>query len=174
MASLRKVVSEYRDELRDGIAWVAFWKEGRSWKAECFYVEVDDSISAEDMKRLKGIQSIDPNAVVLNGYYCGHIGEEMNVTELTASVRCHYENGFNGIASFIESYDDSLSPEMIEKAKAAAHSIGLPFSERMVDGDLDPYVFDGSMSVEDIDLWHRLMEEAKEKENPAAATAEPP
>lgn len=27
MASLRKVVGEYRDELRDGIAWVAFWKE---------------------------------------------------------------------------------------------------------------------------------------------------
>ena len=30
MASLRDVVSEYQDDLRNGIAWLAFWREGRS------------------------------------------------------------------------------------------------------------------------------------------------
>lgn len=174
MASLRYIVNQFKEELRDGIAWVAFWKEGRSWNGEYFYEEADDTLSAEDRKRLKEIQRTDSKAVVLNGYYCGHIGEEMGISELTAAVRYHYENGFNGIASFIESYEDALSPETVEKAKAAAHSIGLPFSAKLVDGDLDSYVFDGSMSVEDMGLWHHLMAGAKENENLAAATAKPP
>ena len=29
MASLRDMVSEYQDDLRNGIAWLAFWREGR-------------------------------------------------------------------------------------------------------------------------------------------------
>ena len=41
MASLRDSVKDYQEELRDGIAWVAFWKEGRSWNAELFHLEVD-------------------------------------------------------------------------------------------------------------------------------------
>lgn len=40
MASLRDSVKDYQEELRDGIAWVAFWKEGRSWNAELFHLEV--------------------------------------------------------------------------------------------------------------------------------------
>ena len=40
MASLRDTVKEYQEELRDGIAWVAFWKEGRSWNAEYFHLDV--------------------------------------------------------------------------------------------------------------------------------------
>ena len=35
MASLRDVVSEYQDDLRNGIAWLAFWREGRSWQCIC-------------------------------------------------------------------------------------------------------------------------------------------
>lgn len=27
---------DYQDEPRDGIAWVAFWKQGRSWNAGIF------------------------------------------------------------------------------------------------------------------------------------------
>ncbi|MDN9545639.1 hypothetical protein KLL45_19900, partial [Clostridioides difficile] len=37
MASLRDTVKDYQEELRDGIAWVAFWKTGRSWNAEYFH-----------------------------------------------------------------------------------------------------------------------------------------
>ena len=33
------------------------------------------------------IKSIDPAAVILNGYYCGHLGEDMSLDELTAGVR---------------------------------------------------------------------------------------
>ena len=42
MASLRDTVKDYQEELRDGIAWVAFWKTGRSWNAEYFHLEMGD------------------------------------------------------------------------------------------------------------------------------------
>ena len=40
MASLRNIVREYRDEIADGICWIAVWKEGRSWNIECFWQEL--------------------------------------------------------------------------------------------------------------------------------------
>lgn len=48
MASLRDTVKDYQDELRDGIAWVAFWKQGRSWNAEYFHLDMDDTLYPED------------------------------------------------------------------------------------------------------------------------------
>ena len=47
MASLRDTVKDYQEELRDGIAWVAFWKTGRSWNAEYFHLEMSDYIYPE-------------------------------------------------------------------------------------------------------------------------------
>ena len=44
MASLRDTVKDYQEELRDGIAWVAFWKTGRSWNAEYFHLEMGDMV----------------------------------------------------------------------------------------------------------------------------------
>ena len=32
---------------------------------------------------------------MLNGYYCGHFGEDMNALEIAAGIRWHYENGYN-------------------------------------------------------------------------------
>ena len=51
MASLRDSVKDYQEELRDGIAWVAFWKEGRSWNAELFHLEVDGTLEPFDRSR---------------------------------------------------------------------------------------------------------------------------
>ena len=162
MASLREAVTVYQDELRAGIAWIAFWREGRSWSSDYLYLEMDDTLTPEDRSRLQEIQHTDPAAVVLNGYYCGYLGEDMNLAELTAGVRRHYENGYNNIADFIETHDDALSPEQIEEARKAAHAAGLPFSEKPYrDGDFDPYVFDGSMSAEDYELMHRMMNEER-------------
>ena len=163
MASLRDTVKDYQDELRDGIAWVAFWKQGRSWNAEYFHLDMDDTLYPEDRSRLEEIKSIDPAAVILNGYYCGHLGEDMSLDELTAGVRYHYENSMNDIDGFIGAHDDRLPPEVIEEARAAAHEAGLPFSEKPYrDGeDFNPYVFDGSMSIEDFELMHRMMEQER-------------
>ena len=166
MASLRDTVKDYQDELRDGIAWVAFWKQGRSWNAEYFHLDMDDTLYPEDRSRLEEIKSTDPAAVILNGYYCGHLGGDMSLDELTAGVRHHYENSMNDIDAFIGAHDDRLPPEVIEEARAAAHEAGLPFSEKPYrDGaDFNPYVFDGSMSIEDFELMHRMIEKERSEQ----------
>ena len=166
MASLRDTVKDYQDELRDGIAWVAFWKQGRSWNAEYFHLDMDDTLYPEDRSRLEEIKSTDPAAVILNGYYCGHLGGDMSLDELTAGVRYHYENSMNDIDAFIGVHDDRLPPEVIEEARAAAHEAGLPFSEKPYrDGaDFNPYVFDGSMSIEDFELMHRMIEKERSEQ----------
>ena len=163
MASLKNTVRSCQEELKDGIAWVAFWREGRSWNSEYFHLDGNDTLYREDISRLEEIRSLDPAAVVLNGYYSGQLGGDMPLDELIAGVRRHYENGQNNIAGFIEAHDDRLPPELIEKARAAAHAAGLPFSEKPYRGDedFDPYVYDGSMSIEDYDLMLRLIEKER-------------
>ena len=163
MASLRDTVKDYQEELRDGIAWVAFWKTGRSWNAEDFHLKLGDYLYPEDRSRMEEIKQADPAAVVVNGYYSGYLGEDRNLDELTAGVRRHYENGYSNIGEFIEAHDDRLPPELIEEARAAAHAAGLPFSEKAYrDGEEpDPYLFDGSMSMEDYERMHRMIEKER-------------
>ena len=158
MASLRDTVKDYQEELRDGIAWVAFWKTGRSWNAEYFHLEMGDILYPEDRSRMEEIKQADPAAVVVNGYYSGYLGEDRNLDELTAGVRHHYENGYSNIGEFIEAHDDRLPPELIEKARAAAHAAGLPFSEKAYrDGEEpDPYIFDGSFPYKRL-FWLSLL-----------------
>ncbi|MBC5715013.1 antirestriction protein ArdA [Roseburia sp. BX1005] len=156
MASLRDTVKQYQEELRDGIAWIAFWREGRSWNGEDFYLDTGDSLTAEQKSRLEEIRQKDPAAVILNSYYCGYLAGDMTVDELTAGVRRHYENGYNDVADFIAAHDDTLSPEVLEKARALAHAAGLPFYERPYNGEeIDPYIYDGYMSIEDYELMHQ-------------------
>ena len=169
MASLRDMVSEYQDDLRNGIAWLAFWREGRSWQAEAFHLDLDDTLYPEDRARLAEIQAADPRAVVVNGYYSGYLGEEMNVAELAAGVRHHYDNGLNNIAPFMEAHSDELPPDVLEEAREKAHAAGLPFYERPYRGDdIDPYTYDGHMSIEDYELMQKLMEQDQERREPVS------
>ena len=169
MASLRDIVSEYQDDLRNGIAWLAFWREGRSWQAEAFHLDLDDTLYPEDRARLAEIQAADPQAVVVNGYYSGYLGEEMSVAELVAGVRHHYDNGLNNISPFIEAHSDELPPDVLEAAREKAHAAGLPFYERPYRGDdIDPYTYDGHMSIEDYELMQKLMEQDQERREPVS------
>ena len=162
MASLRDTVKQYQEELQDGIAWVAFWREGRSWNGEDFYLDAGDSLTAEQKSRLEEIRQKDPAAVILNSYYCGYLAGDMTVDELTAGVRRHYENGYNDVADFIAAHDDTLSPEVLEKARALAHAAGLPFYEKPYNGEeIDPYIYDGYMSIEDYELMHQKIEQER-------------
>lgn len=42
MANLRDTIKVYQDDLSEGIAWIAFWREGRSWRSTDFRLELDD------------------------------------------------------------------------------------------------------------------------------------
>ena len=167
MASLRDMVSEYQDDLQNGIAWLAFWREGRSWQAEAFHLDLDDTLYPEDRARLAEIQAAGPRAIVVNGYYSGYLSEEMSVAELAAGVRHHYDNGLNNIAPFIEAHSDELPPDVLEEAREKARAAGLPFYERPYRGDdIDPYTYDGHMSIEDYELMQKLMEQDRERSEP--------
>lgn len=160
MASLRYIVSQFKDELRDGIAWVAFWKEGRSWNGEYFYLDSEERLSMKDKTRLEEICSMDAGAVIVNGYYGSYFREDMSISEMVFGVRCHYENRYDDIPSFMKSHEPGAFEAMLEKAREAAHSVGMPFAGVYdPDEDFDPYVYDGRMSLEDVELMHRLMEE---------------
>lgn len=168
MAALKKIASEYADELRDGIAWVIVWKTGRSWNSTAVWLNSDDdTFEPEDLDQVQAILTQDPNAVMLNGYYCGHFGEDMNVAELANGIRWNYENGYNRLnnssAIVIEPMDrpDDLPPDM-------------PWYGRSIGAEPDPYVYDGFMSIEDYDLMHKQMKDELSKrggDNDRAGTA---
>lgn len=58
MASLKEIAREYRDEIMDGIAWVAIWKTGRSWNAKAFWLNLEtERIEDEEMVNKSGRQT---------------------------------------------------------------------------------------------------------------------
>lgn len=96
MAALNEVAKEFSDEIRDGIAWVIIWKTGRSWNGYAAWLDPDtETFEPDDLEKAHEVLEEDPNAVMLNGYYCGHFGEDMNALEIAAGIRWHYENGYN-------------------------------------------------------------------------------
>ena len=106
---------------------------------------------------------------MVNGYYSGYLGEEMNVAELAVGVRHHYDNGLNNITPFMEAHSDELPPDVLEEAREKAHAAGLPFYERPYRGDdIDPYTYDGHMSIEDYELMQKLMEQDRERREPVS------
>ena len=64
----------------------------------------------------------------------------------------------------VHAFPADLSP--VPRRRAAAHAAGLPFSEKPYrDGEeFDPYVFDGSMSIEDYELMHRMIEQERSEQ----------
>lgn len=94
MASLREIASANAEEIRDGIAWVIVWKTGRSWHAAPVWLDPDtDKLATGDDEMVREILKQDPNAVMINGYYSGHLGKSMTLKELEDGICWHYEKG---------------------------------------------------------------------------------
>lgn len=107
MASLKQIVKEYRDEIVDGIAWVAIYKTGRSWNAVAVWPEdggYDEGYILDecDLAELKAISCLDYKAICFNGYYMG-FGEDFTNDELAAKVQWFYEGRMNQLqGDFLE------------------------------------------------------------------------
>lgn len=96
MAAINAIAREWADEIRDGIAWVLIWKTGRSWNAHAVWLNSDDdTFEPEDLELARKVLEQDPKAVMVNGYYCGHFGEDMTLAELADGIRWNYENSCN-------------------------------------------------------------------------------
>lgn len=112
MAALNKVASYFADEIRDGIAWVIIWKTARSWHGYAAWLDPDtEAFEPDDLKKAREVLAEDPNAVMLNGYYCGHFGEDMNALEIAAGICWHYENGYNLLSDSTALPDEPAEPE---------------------------------------------------------------
>lgn len=159
MAALRDIARDFAAEIRDGIGWTIVYRTGRSWNALTIWSDIwNGEWETDDLNDAIGILKADPDAVIVNGYYCGHFGEDMTIDEIAAGIRWHYEGGRNRLADYCEV---TQGRDSLEEGRKAAEAAGLPFCERLADGgddELSPYVYDGSMALAD----HEKMQQARE------------
>lgn len=113
MAAIKNLVSRHGGEIQDGIAWVAVWKQGRSWAAESFYIEdgsYDDgyTFNDEDVLRMSEIIEIDHKAIMINGYYtnCGVYSDDGSATiaDMVAGIEWNYYNRYNQLSGFYDGW----------------------------------------------------------------------
>ena len=108
MASLRTAAQFVVNEAREGIAWIALWKEGRGWESGRFYLDVDreGAVSLdwpEEIETLQRILAIDPHAIIVNSYvhnlgvFDGYVTRE----DLATALRWQYELQNATLADFI-------------------------------------------------------------------------
>ena len=159
MAALRDIARDFAPEIRDGIGWTIVYRTGRSWNALTIWSDIwNGEWETNDLNDAIGILKADPDAVIVNGYYCGHFGEDMTIDEIAAGIRWHYEGGRNRLADYCEV---TQGRDALEEGRKAAEAAGLPFCERLADGgddELSPYVYDGSMALAD----REKMQQARE------------
>lgn len=159
MAALRDIARDFAPEIRDGIGWTIVYRTGRSWNALTIWSDIwNGEWETDDLNDAIGILKADPDAVIVNGYYCGHFGEDMTIDEIAAGIRWHYEGGRNRLADYCEV---TQGRDALEEGRKAAEAAGLPFCERLADGgddELSPYVYDGSMALAD----REKMQQARE------------
>ena len=76
MAALRDIARDFAAEIRDGIGWTIVYRTGRSWNALTIWSDIwNGEWETNDLNDAIGILKADPDAVIVNGYYCGHFGE---------------------------------------------------------------------------------------------------
>ncbi len=139
MASLKNLVKAYKEDLMDGIQWVVFWKNGRSWHADTIFTEIDDDnpdpeydpISTDTKAYLQAIYNQDNKAIILNGYYGSSFYADEPLAEWVNHVRYCYESQLENeyqVKRFLEQHEVVLTEkdkkdiakaiELKEKAEA--------------------------------------------------------
>lgn len=121
MAALRDIARDFAAEIRDGIGWTIVYRTGRSWNALTIWSDIwNGEWETDDLNDAIGILKADPDAVIVNGYYCGHFGEDMTIDEIAAGIRWHYEGGRNRLADYCEVTQGRNALEEGRKAAEAA------------------------------------------------------
>lgn len=138
MASIRKAAQWVLDDCRDGIGWVAIWKEGRGWESERIYgVDFDERTGTatiddtEELERLQAILAIDPRAIIVNGYF-HNLGdcETMTRDSLADALRWQYELQSATVADFLENVvQDAQEPANDEERITASDLDNMPKNE---------------------------------------------
>ena len=73
MATMRQTAQDMIGVARDGIGWIALWKDGKGWMARDLYPDIDrkGNLIFEDyqLEALQSINHLDPKAILVNSYY---------------------------------------------------------------------------------------------------------
>lgn len=96
MASIRVEAQDVLDVARDGIGWIAVWKNGRSWRTFTFWPDIDDDGNAVfegyEIEALQNILAIDRRAIIVNSWY-HNLGDTTCMTRdsLADALRWQYD-----------------------------------------------------------------------------------
>lgn len=73
MATLRQAAQYVIDVAREGIGWIVLWKDGNGWMSMDYYPHIDRqgrlNFEDYDIDSLQNIVKLDPNAILVNGWY---------------------------------------------------------------------------------------------------------
>lgn len=130
MASIKQIAQDILPDARDAIAWIALYKKGRSWHAECvwgLYDDQTDTFATDypwDIKQLREILDIDPNAIFVNPWYhnLGPIDDEMTRDTLANALRWQYDNQYSRLADISIVYIDEPEPGSSDEITATGSS----------------------------------------------------
>lgn len=105
MVSLREATAERYDNIVDGIAWVVFYKNKRSWESSVFW-ETDNfgdgtDFSEEDVAEMKRILETDSFAICINGYQMG-FGDALSKRQTADKLLWMYEEHLNTLKNVVE------------------------------------------------------------------------
>lgn len=118
MSSLRTISKQVFEEAKDGIAWIALYKEYDDWNVACFQPKIADPchfvFAHDDLKELIKILAIDQNAILVNGKrfnFC--LLDYMTVSDLENEFSLNYENRYHLLSDIISA--TYLDPEAIKQ-----------------------------------------------------------
>lgn len=120
MAALRDIARDFAAEIRDGIGWTIVYRTGRSWNALTIWSDIwNGEWETDDLNDAIGILKDDPDAVIVNGYYCGHFGEGRKAAEAAGLPFCERlaDGGDNELSPYV--YDGSMTLADREKMQQA-------------------------------------------------------
>lgn len=98
MASIREAAQRVLDTARDGIGWIAFWKDGRGWNSDYVAVDFDErgrilAIDDGDLDLLREVYEKDHSAILVNSYVhnLGVYEDQGTRDDLAAGLKWQYK-----------------------------------------------------------------------------------
>lgn len=96
MATLKQNAQYMIDVAREGIGWIALWKDDKGWMTMDYYPDIDRDnrliFEDYDIDSLQNILKVDPRAILVNGWH-HNLGDTtcMTYDSLAAALRWQYD-----------------------------------------------------------------------------------
>ena len=108
-----------QDDIKDGCAYIAIYKEGRSWDYEILDSDSEDELKNDE--ELKRLYTIDKNVVVVNGYNDNF--STNSISDIEFRIRHNYENGIGQIHFVSSDNTESIKEDVLYGNKLTKEEI---------------------------------------------------